>query len=359
MRMIHTGDIHIGSPLKNLPPEKAQLRKTELLDGFRRLCVYAKANGVTAVLIAGDLLDENRVTRQVKRQTLAFIQEASPVAFFYVSGNHDSSGLDGEELPQNLYLFTQNNGAQNYRLPENVTVTGMDTRYFSRENFDALHFPQDTCNVLLLHGDVYSEQSREYIPLSLLQNKGIDYLALGHIHIPDVQAKSLDLRGRYRYCGCLEGRGFDEVGGRGFFLLEIENGKICLEHFLTLAKRTVTERQVDISACQTYFDVESAVFSALQQERAENLVKVVLCGQYQPDLKKDLSVLTARLNERFFFVKVDDQSRLKIEPESFVNDLTERGEFVREALRYGLSDDMREAVLEVGLKALAGEDIDL
>lgn len=359
MRIIHTGDIHIGSPLKNLPPEKAQLRKTEILDGFRRLCVYAKDNAVTVVLIAGDLLDGNRVTRQTKRQVLSFMESASPVCFFVVSGNHDSDGLEGETLPQNVYLFTQTHGAQAYRLPENVTITGMDTKYLSTTNFDALRFAQDTFNILLLHGDVSTEQSREYIPLNLLQNKGVDYLALGHIHIPDVQAKPLDTRGRYRYCGCLEGRGFDEIGGRGFFLLDVQNGQVLSEQFLTLATRTVTEKQVDISACQTYFDVENAVFGALTGERAENVVKIILCGTYNSDLKKDVSVLSARLNERFFFARVDDETRLKIDPESFVNDLTERGEFVREALRFEMEETLREEVLEVGLKALAGEEIDV
>ncbi len=359
MRIIHTGDIHIGSPLKNLPPEKAQLRKTELLDGFRRLCAYAKDNGVTAVLIAGDLLDENRVTSQVKRQTLAFIEEAYPVAFFCVSGNHDWSGFGEQTLPKNLYTFEQNRGAGVYRLGDNVVLTGMDTKYFSATNFDKLTFTQNHFNILLLHGDVQAETSKEYIPLSRLQNKGIDYLALGHIHVPDVQAKPLDARGRYRYCGCPEGRGFDEVGGRGFFLIDIAQGRIVGEQFLTLAKRTVCERRVDITACQTYFDVENAVMGALQTERAENLVKVVLCGSYEAGLKKDLPVLTMRLNERFFFARVEDESRLKINPESYVNDLTERGEFVREALRYESLGVLRDEILEVGLKALSGEDIDL
>ncbi len=359
MRIIHTGDIHIGSPLKNLPTEKAQLRKTELLDGFRRLCVYAKDNGVTAVLIAGDLLDETKVTGQVKRQTLVFIADASPVLFFCVSGNHDWTGFDGEALPDNLYLFAQNRGAGSYYLGENVTVTGMDTKYFSTQNFQTLAFTPNTFNILLLHGDVYAEGSREYIPLDLLANKGVDYLALGHIHIPDVQSKPLDGRGRYRYCGCPEGRGFDEVGGRGFFLLDIAGGQIVAEHFLTLAKRAVSVKRVDIGGCQTYFDVENAVWGALQNERGENVVKIILCGEHEADLKKDISVLTSRLNERFFFAKVEDETRLKLHPEAYVNDLTERGEFVREVLRCGELDGLQAEILEVGLKALAGEDIDL
>ena len=50
MRLIHTGDIHIGSALALLPQEKAKLRQTEILDGFRRLSVFARENAVAAVL---------------------------------------------------------------------------------------------------------------------------------------------------------------------------------------------------------------------------------------------------------------------------------------------------------------------
>ena len=356
MRIIHTADIHIGSALQGLPLEKATLRKTEIMDGFRRLCAYARENGVSAVLIAGDLFDENRVSVQVKRQVLSFIEQAKPTAFFYVSGNHDNTGLEGETLPDNLYLF---DGAQSYRLDENITITGMDTRYFSLQKFDEMRFALDSFNILLLHGDVTATGGKESIPLTALENKGVDYLALGHIHIPDLQTKALDSRGRYRYAGCPEGRGFDEVGGRGFFQLEIDGGRIVGEQFFTLARRAVREVQVDISACATYFDLENAVFIALQQVSTDDMVKAVLVGSFAPDLRKDIAVLSARLNDRFFFAKVEDKSKLRIQPESFAMDLTERGEFVRETARYTMDEDMRDEILEVGLKALAGEDIDL
>ena len=54
-----------------------------------------------------------------------------------------------------------------------------------------------------------------------LKNKNIDYLALGHIH--GYKEAPLDGRGKYCYPGCLEGRGFDECGKKGFVLLNIEN----------------------------------------------------------------------------------------------------------------------------------------
>ena len=353
MKIIHTGDIHIGSTLRTLPSEKARLRRAELLDGFFSLCAYAKAENVGAVLVAGDLFDRSQISAQTVNAVFSAIQAANPVPFFYVSGNHDEAVLP-TELPDNFYVFSQNRGFAYYPLTEKITIAGMDARDFSLDNFRALTLDENAFNILLLHGDVQKD-----IPLELLKNKGIDYLALGHIHIPDGEAKRLDGRGKYRYCGCLEGRGFDELGARGFFLLDVQDKRIIGEKFLSFSKRRIVEKTVDISACQSYFDVENAALAALAQEKRENVVKLVLVGRFCEGLKKDVALLSQRLGEQFFFVKVEDNSRLQLNVNTYQNDLTERGEFIRAVGRYEMSEELRSEILEVGLKALAGEEIDL
>ena len=84
----------------------------------------------------------------------------------------------------------------------------------------------------------------EIINLKKLKNKNIDYLALGHIH--SFKKEKLDNRGEYCYSGCLEGRGFDECGDKGFVLLDIKNGKINSE-FIKFAQRTLYEVNVDLT----------------------------------------------------------------------------------------------------------------
>lgn len=367
MKIIHTGDIHLGSALRNLPPEKANMRKTELLESFRRLCAYAKTNDVSAVLIAGDLFDENKVSEGVRREAFAAMSAAKPVCFFYVSGNHDDGLYFERDIPENVCLFSQNHGWQSYALSDNVTVTGIDGKNLRAEKYAELYLPADKFNIVLMHGDIrrgeslYGEQSgrAEEISLGKLQNRRIDYLALGHIHIPMVQANRLDGRGGYRYCGCLEGRGFDEVGARGFFLLEIENGRLKKDSFVSFARRQVTECIADISACASYYDVERTVLEKLNGIRRDDMVKIILQGRHRVGLRKDIPLLTERVAQYFFQVKVVDESRIYIDYTAFQNDLSERGEFVREVGRYELSEEERAEILDVGLKALAGEDIDL
>lgn len=352
MKIIHTGDVHIGSALRSLPPEKAAIRKREIFEGFAALTRYAKENGVSAVVIAGDLFDENGVAPHWKKETLACIAAADPVRFFYVSGNHDNALEFPEPLPDNLFTFSKNHGWYSYDLGENITLTGADSRNFAQAFVTPLHLPQSKYNIVTLHGG-------DDVPLSYFTDRNVDYLALGHIHKPMPKAEKFDFRGVYRYCGCPEARGFDEVGARGFFLLDILGNRLVDEKFLSLAKRMVVEVRVDITGCQTYLDVENAVMNATANVSSDNIVKAVLCGNPRAELRKDTSLLCARLCERFFFAKTEDISRPHVDPRAFANDLTERGEFVREVGRYEMNEDFRAEVLEVGLKALGGEEIDL
>ena len=361
VKIIHTGDIHLGSALRNLPMDKANIRKAELMESFRRLCAYAKQNGVAAVLIAGDLFDENKTAESVRRDAFATMKAASPVCFFYVSGNHDDGLYFDGEIPNNVYLFSQNHGWQSYDLPENITVTGIDGKNLRPDKYAELYLRADRFNILMMHGDVRRGQNGqgEEIALAKLQNRNVDYLALGHIHIPMLQVNRLDGRGAYRYCGCLEGRGFDEVGARGFFLLEIVGGRLQKDSFVSFAKRQVTECAVDISACKNYYEVERAVLEGMNGVRRDDIVKIILKGRHCVGLRKDVTLLAARIAQYFFHVKIVDESRIYIDYTAFQNDLSERGEFVREVARYEMSEEDRAEILDVGLKALAGEDIDL
>lgn len=355
MKIIHTGDLHLGSAIGNLPPDRAELRRRELTDSFARLAAYAKNNAVSAVLIAGDLFDGATPPAQVRKETLSIIAAAAPVCFFYVSGNHDGAFEFGE-TPDNFYTFSQARGWQSYDLPEGVTVTGIDEKYRGDGAYAALSLRAERFNILLTHGDIAQNGG---VSLPNLQNKKIDYLALGHIHKPMLTAERLDGRGRYRYCGCLEGRGFDECGQRGCFLLEIQDGRVTAESFLSFASRTVLEVRADVSSCENYYDVERAALTALDGVSPENIIKLVLCGWKKVGARLDPFMLTRRLSERFFFVKVEDESRLKLDVAAFAEDSSEIGEFIKEVGRYEASADLREEILEIGLKALLGEEVDL
>ena len=115
--------------------------------------------------------------------------------------------------------------------------------------YNSLVLGHDDYNIVTLHGQLGNYRSREQaenISLNDLKNKNIDYLALGHVH--GFVQEALDNRGIYCYPGCLEGRGFDECGEKGFVLLDIdEQQHRATTTFVPIAARTLYTLEVDVT----------------------------------------------------------------------------------------------------------------
>ena len=219
MRLIHCADLHLDSKMEtNLSHRQARERGSEICAAFARMVDWAGENGVRGILLAGDLFDTQRVQKKTADFVLDTMAQAEGLEFFYLRGNHDD-GRDpfaGRLLPENLHCFGK--VWSGYRL-EDVTITGLE---LDRENWqtcwEALKLEPADTNIVMLHGQVATQPGEELIPLPLLRGRHIDYLALGHIH--SFRRETLDDRGQWCYSGCLEGRGFDECGPRGFVVLD-------------------------------------------------------------------------------------------------------------------------------------------
>ena len=207
-----------------------------------------------------------------------------------------------------------------------------------------------------MHGQISkydSKEKAETINLTKLKNKNIDYLALGHIHyyIHD----TLDKRGVYCYSGCLEGRGFDECGEKGFVLLDIEDSSISSQ-FIPFAKRQLVEIEFDITNYNNWFDIEEQIIERTKEVCKDNLLKITLKGKYNIKLDKHLTMLEQKL-EKFFFTKIKDESVLEVTLKDVEKDISLRGEFIRQVLSSNLTDEEKEQTILVGLKSLFGEDL--
>ena len=317
MKLIHCADLHLDSPMEsNLPPEKARERKNEILSTFAKLVRLADEGEVSAILIAGDLFDSNHATKKAQKYVLDLIAAHPRLYFFYLAGNHDRGSLwkAAEELPENLYTF--DDGWTSYQL-DGVTVTGSE-----RPDPATLQLDADAVNIVLMHGQAQSGQGakkEDVIHFGKLKNKNIDYMALGHLH--GYQAVKLDDRCTACYCGCLEGRGFDECGSKGYVLLEVANHRV--EHrFVSMAKRQLHAVSCDITGLTSQLELEERVMEAVKEIPKGDLVKVILTGSCPADSQKDVEHLRQMLSDRFYFAKIYDESRLMICPEDYRNDIS-------------------------------------
>ena len=357
MRLIHCADLHLDSRMEaNLTPRQARERKAELIDTFARMVSWGRERQVDGVLICGDMFDSRRVSARTADRVLDIISAAPEMEFFYLRGNHDESRdvFGGRALPENLLTFGRE--WTHYRRGD-VVIAGLE---LDRDNwqsmYDTLTLPADGINIIMLHGQDTVQPGPESIAIPKLRGRNIDYLALGHIH--SCRSEKLDDRGVWCYSGCLEGRGFDECGEKGFVLLETSRGRVRKD-FVPFASRQLREVEVDISELLTISQLQGAMERAAADISADSLVKFTLVGTYTPQTQKDLTELVRILSQRFYFVKIKDDSRFRIERGSYEHDISLKGEFIRLVMASGRSEEEKARIICAGLQALAGEEVAL
>lgn len=355
MRFIHCSDLHLDSKMEaNLSERQARERNAEICATFQRMVSYARENGVRAVLMAGDLFDSRRVSAQTADFVLDRIRGAGEVDFLCLRGNHDGQKDPFEELelPDNLKTFSD---SWTYHEYGDVTVAGMEP---DGENWNSFYSNLRLCpertNIVMLHGQIATQPGEDMIALPLLREKHIRYLALGHLH--SYQKEKLDAEGEYCYSGCLEGRGFDECGPKGFVLLNVENGKVDSE-FVPFAARTLHEVCVDITDLTTVSQIRRAMEAAAEEINQSSLVKFTLTGSYTLQTQKDLQLLKKSLEPLFWFVKVKDESSFRIEKETYEHDASLKGEFIRLVMASDAGEEEKARIICCGIQALSGEEI--
>ena len=354
MKLIHCADIHLDSPMEtNLSADKARERKLEIRSTFSRMVRAAADEGVEAILVAGDLFDGARVTKSTENYVLDLIASYPMIDFYYLSGNHDkgSALANSNQLPANLYTFGKL--WSTYRRG-NIAITGAAV-----PDADTLSLNPEDVNILLLHGQERKSAGvagEDIIHLGRFKNKNIDYAALGHIH--EHRVLRLDARGVAAYSGCLEGRGFDECGTKGYVLLEVEGG--CVSHrFVSFATRTLHTVACDVTGFTSELDAEQRMLASVADIAAKDMVKVILTGARSAEAMLDLSHLRGILAEKFYFAKIKDETRLSINAADYAHDISLKGEFVRRVMASSLSENEKERVIACGFRALSGEELGL
>lgn len=382
MKLIHCADLHLDSKMEsNLSGEKAGERREELLACFAFMVDYAKEHSVQAIIIAGDLFDTSADSqKRIKNRVLDQIRCAQEIDFLYLRGNHDRVDFFDKlmDKPKNLKTFTDTWTTYTYG---NISITGCELHKGTPANiYSSLILDKNQINIVVLHGQeshvdrpftadnpehnennsFSSSASKtvnaEIIPLAALQNRFIDYLALGHIH--SYKYAGLDSRGAYCYSGCLEGRGFDECGQKGFVLLDISGGKVS-HSFIPASRRIFHELPVILSGCPGENDILEGIEKAVSSLPPKDLVKIILEGEIEAETDIDLKYLQRYFNNRFYFVKIYDQTRLMLRQEDYAKDISLKGEFIRMVQEQDLKENEKNTIIMLGLKALAGREIDL
>ena len=355
MKLIHCADIHLDSPMQtHMTAQQASVRNTEMLQSFVRLTEFAQERAVRAVLIAGDLFDGARVRARTVDALLAAIRRTPEVDYLYLPGNHDeaANAFCDCALPENLKVFGKKWTTYRY---DGIAISGaqlgLDAAFY-----EALPHTDGAVNLVMLHGGIGTACGEDMINLNLLKNRGIDYLALGHIH---KRAEPLTFGGTVcAWPGCPEGRGFDELGEKGFYSGTIDDsGKVSLT-FVPFARRRYEILTVDV----TDQDPRAAIEAALPADTAQDLYRILLTGETgEGGVHTD--ALKAALADRFYALELRDRTRLAEDLWAKAEEDSLRGLFLRDLkqqLAQAQTEEDRQRVTmaaRFGLAALDHRDL--
>lgn len=355
MKILHCADLHMDSPMEtHMTREQAAKRNAEILMSFQRMTEYAENENVRVVLIVGDLFDGERVTRRTVEGVLDAVRRTPQIDYLYVSGNHDdqTNAFADQEIPENFKRFTDKWNTIKYR---DVAVSGIEiTKNNASTLYEQLPAQKSRVNIVMLHGQISSACEVDQVNLNLLKGKNINYLALGHIHT--YSCEQLDCDGIYCYPGCLEGRGFDECGEKGFVVLDTDGRKI-MPSFIPFSSRKLHRVTVDITGAATNSAVHQAMKRASQNIDKKDMVEFILTGAADPSARIAKKYLYNLMEDDFFFVKIKDETKLILDPKDYENDISLKGEFIRLVMASDAGEADKIKIIRTGLEALAGEEI--
>jgi DNA repair exonuclease SbcCD nuclease subunit len=311
MLCLHIADMHLDGEVVasrlGLPPEKRDVRRQELCQVFESAMELAKEREVDAVLIPGDLWNDESVSPD----TVAFVGEQfrnlGDIPVFIAPGNHDfyalGCGYDPifwrrERLspwPSNVRIFTSQNfeSVIHPKLSDVIFVgRAFQRNVETSERLLRKHIERSEAaiNILLFHGSRLGYESNERFITAPFEDgelllQDFSYTALGHYHKHQV-IKDSDGYIRAAYPGCPAGRTLGEEGEKGVLLLEVDENGVNPENvqFVNLDHRRIFKIKVDLTGIESHDAMKRRIRTSVNQSGAgeDDIVYVQLVGRYPP-----------------------------------------------------------------------------
>ncbi len=235
VRLLHLADVHLDTAFEGRSAALREHLRDALRTAFERAVDCAIDEAVHAVLLAGDLFDDDRLSVATEAFLVEQVErlDEAGIDTVYVTGNHDpgGSGFRAAKIdwPEHFHYVDA-------RSPTSIELTEPDGEpcatvvaaghvdAHEEDNlaarFPPAEGPEPTIGLLHAHVTAASqvEAHDRYAPCTVedLRSPGYDYWALGHIHTRQQVAET-----NAWYAGNLQGRSPRETGARGGLLVTI------------------------------------------------------------------------------------------------------------------------------------------
>lgn len=370
IKILHSADFHFDTPFKEIGERQSKLNKEEIKEVFSEIINISKNNCVDILLLAGDIFDNNTVNKN----TLYFIEEKLKeipnIKVFISPGNHDpfskNSFYNFINWPENVYVF--NSGIEKVYLKDldiNIWGVAFNEKYVRTSMLRNVRAEDGKINIMVLHGEVVnSSEENEYNPITLndILESNMDYIALGHRHAYSGIKKIGNTF--YAYSGCPQGRGFDELGDKGVICGDISKGVVDLK-FIKTSKRRYEQVKIDVTDCYTHEEIKSLIKATIEEDSKENLYKVILIGEVSEEFNIDEDILSEQLSSDFYFIKVIDKTKVKVNLEEISKGYSVKAIFaskISKLINESTEESEKEILmkaLKIGLSSLSEDEVSL
>lgn len=359
MRLLFFADLHLDTAFTWASREVAQRRRQNLRDTLSRIVRLAEEIDADALLIAGDLYEQERFTPD----TQAFLRNtlgSASTAVYIAPGNHDWYGRSSlyaqVDWPAHVHIFTESS-LEPVELDDGLTLWG--SAHCAPANTDGFfdsgfQVGWQGIHLGLFHGSERSamqwqpEGKVPHAPFTekQVQESGLHHAFCGHYHVrreerhftypgsPDPLTFGDSLKG-----GAVE----VEVHGDGSISRTWHSVRISELHNLT----------VDISGSASMQDVLDAVTGEVAG--LSGCARIILEGEVEPSLELDVALLERDPQGLEALVVRPLDIRYRYDLAQLAHEQTVRGQFVRDVQQASdLGEDERRRILITGLRALDG-----
>ena len=357
MKFIHIADMHLDWPFTNLSDKEnfGERRRLEQRKAFKQIINYIKEKNIEYFFIAGDLYEQ----QYIKKTTIEYInnlfKEIPNTKIYITPGNHDpfikNSFYNNFLWNNNVHIF---NG--NVQIIENNEVDiygyGFSDYYLKEEKIDSINIKnKEKINILITHGtlDGASLEDREYnsLPRRKLEEKGFNYVALGHIHKNNYNENE-----NIVYPGSTVSIGFDELGKHGMIEGEIINKKLITK-FIPIETTEFKEIEIEVTEIISKEELVEKINEINLEEN--KLYKIILIGKRNFEINTQ-ELYKYSLHEKI--IKIKDKTKLNCDLEKLANETTLKGLFageILERLNKSQTEEERkiiEKAIEIGIDVL-------
>jgi DNA repair exonuclease SbcCD nuclease subunit len=316
LTLLHTADWQIGKQFASIPGDAGAALRSQRLETIAALAALAGERGVDAVLVAGDVFEDNAVSDETLRRTMNALNGFRG-PWVLLPGNHDAALAQSAWsrlrrlaiVPDNVTLATEAEPVELCGGRLCVLPAPLQRRHEVRDltdYFDAVDSASGALRVGLAHGAVRNRlpaESEAMNPISdtRADSARLDYLALGDWH------GTLEIAPRSWYAGTPEPDRFRSNDPGNVLLVELsEPGAPPL-----VTKRQLGRfrwQQLDFElADEAGIEVLDGRLGALE-EAANTLLRLRLSGTLDLGARLQLDELLASWRARLHHLGVDESA---------------------------------------------------